>query len=69
MKPIYECSPNDPEYGDYIDEYRAWMYTPANTLKCVECPERKENWRGHEYPCCQQNCWVEVTCHHERFKW
>lgn len=69
MKPIYECSPNDPEYGEYIDEYRAWMDTPANSFKCAECPERREIWRGHEYPCCQQNCWVEVTCRPERFRW
>ena len=69
MKPIYEISPNAPEYGDYCAAYREWMYTPANVLKCAECPERKENWRGHEHPCCQQNCWVEVTCHPEQFKW
>ena len=36
MKPIYEISPNDPEYGDYCATYREWMYTPANAFKCAE---------------------------------
>ena len=68
MKPIYECSPNDPEYGNYIDEYRAWMDTPSNVLKCAECPERDARRRSG-YPCGQQNCWVEVTCYPEQFRW
>ena len=68
MKPIYEISPNAPEYGDYLNEYRAWMYTPANAFKCAECPERDDRHR-RGYPCGQQNCWVEVTCYPEQFKW
>ena len=68
MKPIYEISPNAPEYGDYCAAYREWMYTPANAFKCAECPARDDRrWRG--YPCGQQNCWVEVTCYPEQFRW
>ena len=52
----------------YAKEYLEWMYTPGNAFRCRECPERMDNWRGHEYPCCQQNCWVEVHCYPERFR-
>ena len=68
MKPIYECSPNDLEYGDYCAAYREWMYTPANAFKCAECPAR-DGRRRRGYPCGQQNCWVEVTCYPEQFRW
>ena len=68
MKPIYEISPNAPEYGEYLDKYRAWMSTPANAFNCAECPARDDrNRRG--YSCGQQNCWVEVTCYPEQFRW
>lgn len=68
MKPIYECSPNDPEYDAYHTEYIEWMYTPSNVFKCAECPARDER-RRRGYPCGQQSCWVEVTCYPEQFRW
>ena len=46
MKPIYEISPNTPEYGEYCAAYREWMYTPANAFKCAECPARDDRHRS-----------------------
>ena len=55
--------------AEYAKAYLEWMYTPGNVFRCKECPERMGDWRGHEYPCCQQNCLVEVHCYPERLKW
>ena len=68
MKASYEISPDNPKYGEYCAAYREWMYTPGNAYKCSECPQRMENWQGHEFPGCQQNCWVIATCHPEWLK-
>ena len=68
MKPSYEISPDSPKYGEYCAAYREWMYTPGNAFKCAECPARDDRHRSG-YPCGQQNCWVEVTCYPEQFRW
>ena len=53
--------------SDFSEQYRDWMSTSSNLFNCSECPERRKNWSGHEFPCCQQNCWVNVTCFPEDF--
>jgi len=46
----------------YID----FMYNAENSHRCDECPENREfsSWGGN-FPCGQQNCWVDCHCREE----
>lgn len=40
-------------------EYKRFMFDPANSLNCEACPE---NHTGKYRGCGQQNCWVDIHC-------
>jgi hypothetical protein len=46
------------------DSYKRFMCDPNNTLRCAECPANvgAEDGFTRQYPCGQQNCWVECHC-------
>ena len=43
--------------------YIEFMYNPANSRNCANCPENRsfDSWGGN-LPCGQQNCWVDCHC-------
>lgn len=48
-----------------VEEYKAFMYNPANEGNCEECPENRGFEEGASRivgPCGQQNCWVYCHC-------
>ena len=67
MEQYCKVKESDDKYAEYCETYREWMNTESNIFRCSECPERKDGRYHSCLPCGQQNCWVEVTCHPERF--
>lgn len=46
------------------EEYREWIFNPANSHNCAECPHENgfDSWPGDRLPCGQFNCWVDIHC-------
>lgn len=45
------------------EAYKAFMFNPANSFNCKECPCNygfRTGWGGVVGPCGQQNCWVDI---------